>query len=60
MSRQKEIQCKDIGCNLPHVWYEEAADGSRMICFKTKSLGKWHVKKYKLPKDVRELEAAAA
>jgi hypothetical protein len=51
----KPLECKDVGCNVPHIWYENAPDGSRLICLKAKANGKWHVKKYKLPAGVREL-----
>ena len=56
---KKQIECKIVGCNQPHAWYETKPDGTRLICFKTKVNGnQFHIKKYELPPGVRELKAA--
>ncbi len=43
-------------CNLLGYWHETTTEGKRVVCFRAKHHGEWHVVKLELPDNIQELK----
>jgi hypothetical protein len=54
--KAEQIECKAVGCSLKGYWHETLPSGKRVVCFRAKHRGSWHVVKLELPENVKELK----